>query len=39
MRSRVLAPAALIVNRDAADSMRLAKEDELMRLSRQWGAA
>lgn len=31
--------STLIVNRDTADSMRLAKEDELARLSRQWGAA
>lgn len=31
--------ATLIVNRDSADWMRLAKEDELARLSRQWGAA
>jgi hypothetical protein len=33
------AATTLIVNRDTADWMRLAKEDELMRLSRQWGAA
>ena len=31
--------STLIVNRDTADSMRLAKEDELARLGRQWGAA
>lgn len=31
--------STLIVNRDTADSMRLAKEDELARLSRQSGAA
>jgi len=31
--------ATLIINRDAADYIRLAKEDELARLLRQWGAA
>ena len=33
------AAATLIINRDTADWMRLAKEDELARLSREWGAA
>ncbi len=31
--------STLIVNRDTADWIRLAKEDELGRLVRQWGAA
>lgn len=31
--------STLIVNRDAAEWLRLAKEDELARLSRSWGAA
>jgi hypothetical protein len=31
--------STLIINRDTADWIRLAKEDELARLSRQWGAA
>ena len=31
--------STLIVNRDTADSIRPAREDEIGRLGRQWGAA
>lgn len=33
------AASTLIINRDTAEWMRLAREDELARLSQQWGAA